>query len=59
MTRLPPQDGERIERGRELSFSFDGKEVTGLEGDTIGSALYASGQARSIAAGAGALAVRR
>jgi sarcosine oxidase subunit alpha len=44
MTRLPEQPGERIERGRELSFSFDGKEVSGLAGDTIGSALFAAGR---------------
>ena len=35
---------ERIERYREVSFSFDGKQVVGLEGDTIGSALFAGGQ---------------
>jgi sarcosine oxidase subunit alpha len=44
VTRLPERDGERIDRGRELRFSFDGKEVTALEGDTIGSALFASGR---------------
>ena len=44
MTRLPPSDGERIDREREVSFSFDGKRVAGLEGDTIGSALFAAGQ---------------
>ncbi|MEA2331613.1 MAG: sarcosine oxidase, subunit alpha [Thermoleophilaceae bacterium] len=44
MTRLPASDGERIDRDSEVSFSFDGKEITGLEGDTIGSALFASGQ---------------
>ena len=44
MTRLPERDGERIDRERELTFSFDGKEVTGLEGDTIGSALFAAGR---------------
>ncbi len=44
MTRLPEQRGERIDRDREVSFTFDGKEVTGLEGDTIGSALFAGGQ---------------
>jgi sarcosine oxidase subunit alpha len=42
--RLPEQSGERIERDSELSFTFDGREVSGLEGDTIGSALYANGQ---------------
>ncbi len=44
MSRLPPRDGERIDREREVAFSFDGKDVKGLEGDTIGSALYAGGQ---------------
>ena len=44
MTRLPQREGERIDRSRELRFSFDGKEVSALEGDTIGSALFASGR---------------
>ncbi|HMJ95419.1 MAG TPA: 2Fe-2S iron-sulfur cluster-binding protein, partial [Thermoleophilaceae bacterium] len=44
MTRLPEQRGERIERDSELAFTFDGKNIAALEGDTIGSALFASGQ---------------
>ena len=44
MTRLPPQPGERISRGRAIEFFFDGKKVEALEGDTIGSALHASGR---------------
>jgi len=44
VTRLPGQRGERIDRTRELSFTFDGRQVGALEGDTIGSALYAAGQ---------------
>jgi sarcosine oxidase subunit alpha len=44
VTRLPEQSGERIDRGRELRFSFDGKEYPAYEGDTIGSALFAAGQ---------------
>ena len=44
MSRLPQRDGERIDREREVSFSFDGKRVPALEGDTIGSALFASGR---------------
>jgi sarcosine oxidase, subunit alpha len=44
VTRLPAQPGERIDRERELVFTFDGKRVFALEGDTIGSALYASGR---------------
>jgi sarcosine oxidase, subunit alpha len=44
MTRLPEQPGERVRRDTEVTFTFDGREVTGLEGDTIGSALFADGQ---------------
>jgi sarcosine oxidase, subunit alpha len=44
LTRLPQQRGERIRRDTEVTFTFDGREVSGLEGDTIGSALYAGGQ---------------
>jgi sarcosine oxidase subunit alpha len=44
VTRLPPRDGERIDREREVFFTFDGKRVFALEGDTIGSALFASGR---------------
>lgn len=41
-SRLPPTPGERIDRGRPVTFSFDGKHVTGFAGDTIGSALHAA-----------------
>ena len=44
MSRLPPQPGELIDRAAEVTFTFDGKQVTALRGDTIGSALYASGR---------------
>ena len=44
MSRLPEQAGERIDRRRELRFSFDGKEYRAFEGDTIGSALFAAGR---------------
>ena len=44
MTRLPPQPGERLDRSETISFTFDGKPVEALGGDTIGSALYAAGQ---------------
>jgi sarcosine oxidase, subunit alpha len=39
-----PQPGERIARDRTISFTFDGKRVEALAGDTIGSALYAAGR---------------
>ncbi len=44
MTRLAEQPGERIDRSRELRFEFAGKPVRAFEGDTIASALFASGQ---------------
>jgi sarcosine oxidase subunit alpha len=44
VSRLPESDGQRIDRERELGFTFDGKPVAGLEGDTIGSALIAAGR---------------
>jgi len=37
--------GSDIDRSRPLSFSFDGRRVEGFAGDTIASALLASGQA--------------
>ena len=44
MTRLPVQPGERIDRSKPVSFTFDGKPVGAFEGDTIASALYAQGR---------------
>jgi sarcosine oxidase subunit alpha len=42
--RLPARPGERLDREREVSFFFSGERIRAFEGDTIGSALYASGQ---------------
>jgi sarcosine oxidase subunit alpha len=42
--RLPKQSGEWIDREKSLNFTFEGKEYTGYEGDTISSALLANGQ---------------
>jgi len=39
-----PAAGEQIDRGRPLSFSFDGRAVAGYEGDTVASALFAAGR---------------
>jgi sarcosine oxidase, subunit alpha len=36
-------EGGRIDRARPLSFSFDGKQFTGCQGDTLASALLANG----------------
>jgi sarcosine oxidase subunit alpha len=44
VSRLSPQPGERLDRTKQLTFTFDGKKVKAFEGDTIGSALYASGR---------------
>ena len=42
--RLAPQPHERLDRSRTVRFTFQGKSIEAFEGDTIGSALYASGQ---------------
>jgi len=44
MTRLAPQPHERLDRDAQVTFQFGGTPVTGYRGDTIGSALYASGR---------------
>jgi sarcosine oxidase subunit alpha len=44
MTRLPAPFGTRIDRARPVTFRFEGRPVTGYAGDTIASALAASGQ---------------
>jgi sarcosine oxidase subunit alpha len=41
--RLPPPAGQLIDRGRSLSFRFEGKAYEGHPGDTIASALAANG----------------
>jgi sarcosine oxidase, subunit alpha len=42
--RLPPQPGERLDRGRELEFTFHRARARGFEGDSIASALFGEGQ---------------
>lgn len=42
-TRLPPQPLEVIDRDLSLDFSWNGKEFSGLAGDTLASALAANG----------------
>ncbi|HEX7298191.1 MAG TPA: 2Fe-2S iron-sulfur cluster-binding protein [Solirubrobacteraceae bacterium] len=44
MSRLPAQPGQRIDRTQTVRFTFDGRTVDALEGDTIASALYAGGR---------------
>jgi methylglutamate dehydrogenase subunit C len=39
-----PRGGSRIDRSRPLRFSFDRAEVRGFSGDTVASALLASGR---------------
>ena len=41
--RLLKQPGEWISREKTIKFTFEGKEYTGFEGDTITSALLAAG----------------
>ncbi len=44
--RLPLQNGigRRVDQTKPVSFSFDGKQMQGLAGDTLASALLANGQ---------------
>jgi sarcosine oxidase subunit alpha len=44
MSRLPAAPGQRVDHARPITFTFDGKPMKGLAGDTIASALYATGQ---------------
>lgn len=41
--RLDPQPGERIDRKQPVSFAFEGRRYQGYRGDTISTALWASG----------------
>ena len=43
MSRLPHVQGELIDRGATVEFTFEGRQVQGYRGDTISSALTASG----------------
>ena len=42
--RLPLISGEWIDRSQPIEFTFEGTHFTGYQGDTIASALWASGQ---------------
>ncbi|MPS49375.1 2Fe-2S iron-sulfur cluster-binding protein [Methylobacillus sp.] len=42
--RLTKQAGEWINRAAVVRFSFEGREFSGFEGDTISSALWANGE---------------
>ena len=48
MSRLKPQPGELVDRSKTVTFKFDGKQVTALAGDTIGSALHAGDVATEV-----------
>jgi sarcosine oxidase subunit alpha len=43
MNRLAERRGELIDRGRAVTFTWRGRTVEGLVGDTVASALYADG----------------
>ncbi|MGY5802675.1 2Fe-2S iron-sulfur cluster-binding protein, partial [Rhizobium sp. LEGMi12c] len=44
MTAYRLSTGGLVNRSRPLSFQFDGKEMKGLEGDTLAAALLANDQ---------------
>ncbi|MCC2112692.1 MAG: (2Fe-2S)-binding protein, partial [Hyphomicrobiales bacterium] len=41
--RLPAPAGTLIDRDRPVAFTFDGRRIEGFAGDTVASALLASG----------------
>ncbi len=41
--RLPPREGEWIDRERPLEFRFEGRTYQGFAGDVVSSALWANG----------------
>lgn len=43
MERLPPHPAQRIDRERELGFTYRGRPLKGLLGDTVATALFANG----------------
>jgi sarcosine oxidase subunit alpha len=44
MNRLPAPFGAWIDRSKPVKFTFEGRPIEGLEGDTVASALLANGQ---------------
>ena len=42
--RLEPRPGERIDRSQPVRFTFGGRDVAGFAGDSVASALFASGR---------------
>tara|TARA_R110002050_G_scaffold71891_3_gene154727 strand:+ start:122578 stop:125481 length:2904 start_codon:yes stop_codon:yes gene_type:complete len=42
--RIDKQTGEWLEREKQVNFTYEGKKFTAYEGDTITSALWASGE---------------
>ena len=41
--RIEPMDGQVIDRDRPITFVYNGKQLSGFAGDTVGSALAAAG----------------
>jgi sarcosine oxidase subunit alpha len=44
LNRLPGKKGLLIDRSKPITFTFEGKVIEGLAGDTVASALAANGQ---------------
>ena len=42
--RLPSPYGQRIDRDRPVSAQFDGRDLPAFDGDSVASAIVASGQ---------------
>ncbi|MBI4562103.1 MAG: (2Fe-2S)-binding protein, partial [Candidatus Rokubacteria bacterium] len=42
-SRLPPHPAQRVNRGKPLTFTFEGRLIQAYEGETVAAALYAAG----------------
>ncbi|MFQ5898628.1 MAG: 2Fe-2S iron-sulfur cluster-binding protein [Candidatus Methylomirabilia bacterium] len=42
-SRLPPHPAQRVNRGKPIVFTFEGRPIQAYEGESVAAALYASG----------------
>jgi len=41
--RLPPHPAQRVNRGKPITFTFEGRPIEAYDGETVAAALYAAG----------------
>ncbi|MBI2544537.1 MAG: (2Fe-2S)-binding protein [Candidatus Rokubacteria bacterium] len=42
-SRLPPHPAQRVNRGKPITFTFEGRAIHAYDGETVAAALYATG----------------